>query len=128
MEACQEFGTILARLVVTSRREAFLILTSIFLLFRPFLMPTTLITLKLEQELKDQATQVAQSLGIPLATFLKMSLKKLVQEQRIDFQLLDVPSVQTREKWLKQLQETREGKKISSEINSIEALAKNLEN
>ena len=91
-------------------------------------MPTTLITLKLEQELKDQATQVAQSLGIPLATFLKMSLKKLVQEQRIDFQLLDVPSVQTREKWLKQLQETREGKKISSEINSIEALAKNLEN
>ena len=74
---------------------------------------STLITLKVDETLKNEAAKVAEELGIPLATYLKMCLKRLTQEQRIDFQLLEVPKEHIRDRWLKQQQDLQNNRNLS---------------
>ncbi len=89
-------------------------------------MKTSIISLKVDESLKNEAAKVADELGIPLATYLKLCLKRLVREQRIDFQLLEIPKELTRERWLKQQQDVQNNNKLSQKLNTPQDLKNNL--
>ena len=47
----------------------------------------TLLTIKTDKKLKLAAQQTVQRLGIPLSTFINMSLRRLVEKKEIHFVL-----------------------------------------
>ena len=87
---------------------------------------TSVISLKVESELKDQATAVANDLGIPLATYLKMCLKKLKDEQSISFQRTEKLKPLVAKQLEKQMKEVEEGKNIVEGGSSTKELMNTL--
>lgn len=89
-------------------------------------MTNCIISLKVESELKAQASQVADRLGIPLATYLKMCLKKLTQEQGLDFRLPQTPKNTVHKRWKQQQDDLSKGKNVSQTFSDIHTLKQSL--
>ncbi len=85
------------------------------------------ISLKVDHDLKKDATKVAEYLGIPLATYLKMCLRKLRDEKRIDFQMVEIPKEKVHERWAAQHSDVMKNNNMSQDFSSIEDLKANLE-
>ena len=50
-------------------------------------MSTTMISVKIEKELKENASKIAKDLGFSLSAIINASLKKLVREKKVEFDL-----------------------------------------
>ena len=58
-------------------------------------MKTTLINVRTEKSLKEQATRVAKQIGLPLGTILNNYLRRLIEEPRVVFSAPLVPNKKT---------------------------------
>lgn len=86
-------------------------------------MSDSVITIKVEDELKAEASAVAKELGIPLATYLKMCLKQLSREKKVHFERLEVPRQVVVQRWRKQEEDLKSGKNIvkTSSLSELRA-------
>lgn len=55
----------------------------------------TLINIKTDKELKNNAKKVAEELGLPLGTILNAYLRELVREKRVVFSVPELPNIHT---------------------------------
>ena len=80
----------------------------------------TLINIKADKEVKEQAQKVAAELGMPLSTIIKAYLKQFIQTKEVHFAVEGKlkPSVKKRLDRLEK--EAREGKNISPAFDSAE--------
>ena len=61
-------------------------------------MNTTLM-LKIDKQLRDDAKQTAESLGVPLTTVMSALLKQFVRERKITISLEPMPTKEKLELW-----------------------------
>lgn len=82
----------------------------------------TLISIKADVEVKEQAQQIAKQIGIPLSTIINAYLKQFSREQRVDFALPLRPNKKTA-KLLRQADEDyRKGRNISPIFETAEEM------
>jgi len=80
----------------------------------------TVINIKADKEVKDQAFKVAAEMGLPLSTIVNAFLKQFIREQRVTFEVPLVPNKKTA-KLLKEADEDiRLGRNMSPAFNDVE--------
>lgn len=85
----------------------------------------TVINIKTDKNLKDEARKVADAMGIPLTTIINHYLRKLVEERRVEFEAPYEMSSRL-EKLLDEVERDRkEGKNFSDPL-SVEDTIKEL--
>ena len=85
-------------------------------------MKTVNVTLRIDDELKAQAEELFEDIGLSLNAACRMFLKKAVQEQRIPFEL-SRPDRKTR----KAIAEAEQDKGVSGSFVSVDELMTALE-
>ena len=85
-------------------------------------MKTVNVTLRIDKELKDQAEELFEDIGLSLNAACRMFLKKAVQEQRIPFALTR-PDRKTR----KAIADAEQGKDVSAGFDTVDELLEALE-
>ncbi len=55
----------------------------------------TLLTIKVDKKLKQSAQKTAEEIGIPLGTFINMTLKQFVRNKEVNFVGGETPNKQT---------------------------------
>ena len=90
-------------------------------------MKNAVISIKIDPQLKKEAVSIAGDLGIPLATYLKMALKKLVREKKVSMELSTTPNPKNTVKWKSQLQDVDNKKNLSESFSNIEDFRKDLQ-
>ena len=85
-------------------------------------MKTVNVTLRIDKELKEQAEELFDDIGLSLNAACRMFLKRAVQEQRIPF---DVRRVDR--KTLRAISDAEEGKDLSGSFDSVDALMEDLD-
>lgn len=85
-------------------------------------MKTVNVTLRLDRELKEQADALFEDMGLSLNTACRMFLKRAVQEQRIPFEVRRADR-QTR----RAIADAEQGKDLSENFDSVDALMESLE-
>ena len=76
-------------------------------------MQKTLLNVKIDRKLKQEAQKMAQELGLPLGTVVKAYLREFVRERRVVFSSPPVPNVRTQ----KLLQHIREDMKRGRNVD-----------
>ncbi len=85
-------------------------------------MKTVNVTLRIDDELKAQAEELFEDIGLSLNAACRMFLKKAVQEQRIPFEL-SRPDRKTR----KAIADASQDKGVSGSFESVDELMAALE-
>lgn len=85
-------------------------------------MKTVNVTLRIDDELKAQAEELFEDIGLSLNAACRMFLKKAVQEQRIPFEL-SRPDRKTR----KAIADAEQDKGVSGSFDSVDELMSALE-
>jgi len=85
----------------------------------------TLLTIKTDRSLKEEAQKVALELGIPLDTFINATLKQFVRNKEIALSAAFEPTVQLM-KTLKLAREDYKKGEVSEAFNTISELKKSL--
>ena len=60
---------------------------------------TTATTIRMDESIKSQATDILESIGLGLNTYVNLALRQLVNQRRIPFELIpaeDTPNEETR--------------------------------
>ena len=86
-------------------------------------MKTVNVTLRIDEDLKEQADALFEDIGLSLNAACRIFLKKAVQEQRIPFEL-----TRPDRKTLKAISDAEQGKNVSAGFDSVEELIEALEN
>ena len=73
---------------------------------------STVINFKVDKDLRDQAKQAAQEVGLPLGTIMTHYLKDFVREKRVVFSAHLEPNKATQTRWDSILQDVKAGKHI----------------
>lgn len=58
-------------------------------------MEKTLLNVKTEKKLKQNAQKVAREMGLPLGTIINAYLRELVHEKRVVFSVPELPNIHT---------------------------------
>ncbi|HWZ65889.1 MAG TPA: hypothetical protein VNX65_03780 [Patescibacteria group bacterium] len=84
----------------------------------------TVLNVKIDPELKKQAQQVAQSIGLPISTVVAASLREFVVTQSITMSAVPrlLPAVE--EEILKRSADAKKGVNLSPSFRSLEAAKK----
>lgn len=90
-------------------------------------MSNAVISIKVDPQLKQQASDIAKHLGIPLATYLKMALHTLVREKTVHASLSEIPLPKVSKRWKKQQKDVQQGKNISPPFKTVKSLRASLE-
>ena len=85
-------------------------------------MKTVNVTLRIDEELKTQADELFEDIGLSFNAACRMFLKKAVQEQRIPFELAR-PDRKTR----KAISDAEKDKNVSVGFDSVDELIEALE-
>jgi DNA-damage-inducible protein J len=85
-------------------------------------MKTVNVTLRIDEDLKEQADALFEDIGLSLNAACRIFLKKAVQEQRIPFEL-----TRPDRKTLKALSDAEQGKNVSGAFDSVDELIAALE-
>ncbi len=85
-------------------------------------MKTVNVTLRIDEDLKEQADALFEDIGLSLNAACRIFLKKAVQEQRIPFEL-----TRPDRKTLKAISDAEQGKNVSGGFDSVEELIAALE-
>ena len=80
-------------------------------------MKTVNVTLRIDEDLKEQADALFEDIGLSLNAACRIFLKKAVQEQRIPFEL-----TRPDRKTLKALSDAEQGKNVSGAFDSVDEL------
>jgi addiction module RelB/DinJ family antitoxin len=88
----------------------------------------TIINIKADKEVKEQAVQTAKKMGLPLSTVINAFLKKFIADQSVTFVAPLKPSRQLL-KTLKQAEkDIRKGKNLSPLFTNMDKMDKYLAN
>lgn len=72
-------------------------------------MATANVTMRMDEELKNQLQELVSNLGMDLTTFFTITAKQAVREQRIPFNIsMEIPNTET----IAAIEEVRKMKKI----------------
>ena len=85
-------------------------------------MKTVNVTLRIDEELKENAEALFEDIGLSLNAACRIFLKKAVQEQRIPFEVRRADR-QTRQA----ISDAERGKDLSPSFDSVDALMEDLE-
>ena len=83
---------------------------------------TVNVTMRMEKELKEQADALFEDMGLSLNAACRMFLKRAVLEQRIPFEVRRVDR-----KTLQAISDAEQGKNVSGNFDSVDALMEDLE-
>ena len=86
----------------------------------------TVINIKADKNIKEEAVKTAKQIGLPLSTVINAFLKQFIAQQTITFAVPLKPT-----KWLQEIlleadKDFREGKNIAGPFHSAEDMMKNL--
>ena len=70
----------------------------------------TVISVKVDKDVRDKARKVAKKIGVPLSMVVNNQLKRFAEEQRIEFRAPQVPNAKTRKILDEALADIREGR------------------
>ena len=85
-------------------------------------MKTVNVTLRIDKDLKEEADELFEDIGLSLNAACRMFLKRAVMEQRIPFEVRRVDR-----KTLQALSDAEQGKNVSGSFDSVDALMEELE-
>ena len=89
-------------------------------------MSQTPVTIKIDSDVKKQAQEVAQALGLSLSTIVENKLREVVRERRVVFEEYPVPNARTAET-LKQIEaDVKAGRNLSGPFATPAALKEHL--
>lgn len=71
----------------------------------------TVISVKVDVDVRNKARKVAKKMGLPLSMVVNNQLKRFAEEQRIEFRAPLVPNAKTRKILDEALRDIREGRK-----------------
>ncbi|MEK9154278.1 MAG: type II toxin-antitoxin system RelB/DinJ family antitoxin [Patescibacteria group bacterium] len=71
----------------------------------------TVISVKVDKDVRDRARDVARSMGLPLSTIVNYQLKQFGYDQHIEFTTPLVPNTKTRKELDRALEDIRENRK-----------------
>lgn len=81
------------------------------------------LTMRIDDELKKQAEELFNELGMNMTTAFTIFAKQAVREQRIPFNItMDIPNVDT----IRAIEEVRNGVNVSRVFSSVEELMEDL--
>ena len=85
-------------------------------------MKTVNVTLRIDKDLKEEADELFEDIGLSLNAACRMFLKKAVQEQRIPFEVTR-PDRKTR----RAMADAEQDRNVSGSFDSVDALMEALE-
>ena len=71
----------------------------------------TVISVKVDKDVRDKARKTAQRMGIPLSMVVNRQLKQFIEDQRIEFRAPLVPNAKTRKRFEQECKVIRENRK-----------------
>lgn len=81
------------------------------------------LTMRIDDELKKQAEELFNELGMNMTTAFTIFAKQAVREQRIPFSIsMDIPNAET----IRAIEEVRNGVNVSRVFSSVEELMEDL--
>jgi addiction module RelB/DinJ family antitoxin len=89
------------------------------------IMKTTT-SVKIDKNIKDEATALANELGLSLSSVINATLKKFVIERRVVLSVAPEFNQKTRKRFLKMREDVRNGKNLSRAFDNTEDLFKAL--
>lgn len=88
-----------------------------------YIMATTNLTIRMDENLKKQVKELADDLGMDMTTFFNIYAKKAVRNWKIPFEVsADISNEETR----KAIEDVKNGKNLSAAFNSVEEISENL--
>ena len=93
-------------------------------------MPTTVMSVKTEREIKEKAQELAKKMGFPLGTLINAFLRQFIRDKAINFSMAPtIPMSKALEKELGKIQkDIKEGKNISPAFTNTDDLIDYLDN
>lgn len=89
-----------------------------------FTMASSNVTMRMDQDLKEQLQKLLSELGLDMTTYFTMSAKQAVREQAIPFRVsMDTPNTET----IKAIRDTEKGIGLSREFSSVKDLMEDLD-
>jgi len=86
----------------------------------------TTTSIKLDKDVKEQASKLASELGLNLSSVINATLKKFVTERRVTFSVEPELNAKTQKKFLKIQDDIKKGKNLSGPFTNVEDLFKDL--
>jgi len=80
----------------------------------------TVINIKADKEIKDQAFKVAAEMGLPLSTIVNAFLKQFIREKRVTFEVPLVPNKKTAKLLREADEDIRLGRNMSPAFNDVD--------
>jgi len=88
----------------------------------------TTTSVKLDKEVKEEASKLAKELGLNLSVVINATLKKFVNERRVVFSAHPELNAKTRKKFLKIRDDIKKRKNLVGPFETVEELQKSLMN
>lgn len=86
-------------------------------------MATTNLTIRMDEELKQQVKELVDDLGMDMTTFFTVYAKKAVRTQKIPFEISgDIPNEET----LRAIEDVKNGRNLSRAYSSVEEMMEDL--
>jgi addiction module RelB/DinJ family antitoxin len=86
----------------------------------------TATSVKLDKEVKEEASALAEELGLSLSAVINATLKKFVTERRVVFSVEPEFNERTAKEIKEIMQDIKEGRNLSKAYTSVDELAKDL--
>jgi addiction module RelB/DinJ family antitoxin len=86
----------------------------------------TTTSIKLDQDIKDQASKLASDLGLNLSSVINATLKQFVTERRIVFSKAPEFNVKTKKEFLEMVTDIKKGKNLAGPFGNVKELKKSL--
>ncbi len=88
----------------------------------------TIINIKADREVKDEAVKVAKLMGLPLSTIINAFLKKIISDQSVTFTALTKPSKNLEKLLKKSEKDIKKGDNLSPLFTEMEKMDRYLAN
>lgn len=86
-------------------------------------MATTNLTIRMDENLKQQVKELVDDLGMDMTTFFTVYAKKAVRTRKIPFEISgDIPNEET----LKAMEDVKKGRNLSRAYSSVEEMMEDL--
>lgn len=89
----------------------------------------TVISVKVDKDVRDNARKVAKKIGVPLSMVVNQKLRQFATEQRVEFYAPLVPNAKTRKELDQALRDLREGRedRFSGPFHTAEEMDRHLD-
>ncbi len=87
----------------------------------------SVINIKTDKALKEEAQQVAKEMGVPLGTIINAYLREMVQKREVTFRAPEIPNERTQRELLQAKKDFEQGKNISPLLRSDKEVLEHLD-